>query len=700
MLKGVWDVGITTKFVLTLLLFALIPLSVHVYSLFQTAEVLKKEVGIQYQAVAEGIAEKITFHLAERIADAQLFSRNGMARDWEMWSQPGSHSIDFVHLLNAHVQASGMYSLIQVVNLEGKLIAVNDRDADGQPLQTEWLYGKNFRSAPWFSSFQSNPPNALLSQTSSKILSGQKIFVEPVIIDPDVQKLFPQESGLTIGLSVPLVFQGQVVGYGSHRMKFSTIEQIFQEAFQRLKKIGLPHAELTLADNKGRLLVEYTPNVHQTENVTHDLNNVLLKNLSLVDFGSIQSSTPGESGYTRHFHPGKQINQIIGYSRMSGRTEALGRSWVVLVQVPEEEAFSLVRNLTNHTLWVMLAGFLLIIPLGIFMSGKVISRLKPFWEVAAKASKGDLTNRVPVKSQDELGQMGLVFNNLLDQWSRMLLQTRSVAHSLSLASGQLSSVGRHVVQVSQSQVYQATQVAAAVEKMSSTAGDMDCHTQSLAATATCVNDSAVRGGEIVVSSLHGMESVSTRMQESANRIQDLGQRSQEIGDIIGVIEDIAEQTNLLALNAAIEAARAGDQGRGFAVVADEVHKLAERTGKATREITTVIESVQAGTHEAVRSMEAGTQEAQAGMVLAREAGIRLTEIVTGVQRVVDMIQHFAGSTKQQSEVSGQIFSNIQQVAQLSLNNESHAQGVATATNHFAALVAELQTSLSRFTLKG
>jgi ABC-type transporter Mla subunit MlaD len=87
------------------------------------------------------------------------------------------------------------------------------------------------------------------------------------------------------------------------------------------------------------------------------------------------------------------------------------------------------------------------------------------------------------------------------------------------------------------------------------------------------------------------------------------------------------------------------------------------------------------------------------MALATEAGNRLTEIVQGVQRVVDMIQHFAESTKQQSTVSGQISSSIQQVAQLSQDNESHIQGVATATKQFAALAEDLQTSLSRFTLK-
>jgi methyl-accepting chemotaxis protein len=700
MMKPVWNVGITTKLVWILVFFSLIPLSVQVYSLFQTADVLKEEVGVQYQKVAEGIAEKIHLHLAERYADAQTLSRARMPGHQALWSQPGGYSKDFVQMLNAYVQVSGMYSLIQVVDLEGHLIAVNDRDTEGRPLRTERLYEKNFRSAPWFLALQQYDRHATPTEPSNRYLN-REVFVESVMVDPDVKEVFPQDIGLTVGLSVPLFDHGEVVGYGSHRMKFSKIEHIFQDAYQHLKNSGFSHAELILQDGQGMTLVEYAPGVHQTEEVIHDLDNVLFKtNLAQMGLEAAQSAVQGKFGYARNFHPGKLADYVIGYSHMPDGAESLGVPWSVLVQVPEEEAFSHVRHLTNQTLLEMLAGLLVVVPIGMFMGRKVVGRLKPFWEVAEKASKGDLTHRVPVKTQDELGQMGLALNNLLDQLGRMLLQTRAVAQSLSQASAQLSSVGHQVVQASQSQVHQATQVAAAVEEMSSTAEDMARHTQALAATATGVNDSAVRGGEIVVSSIHGMESVSNRMQESAGRIQNLGQRSKEIGDIIGVIEDIAEQTNLLALNAAIEAARAGDQGRGFAVVADEVRKLAERTGKATKEIVMVIESVQTGTHEAVCSMEAGTQEAHTGMALVREAGIRLTEIVTGVQRVVDMIQHFAGSTKQQSEVSGQISSSIQQVAQLSQNNETQIQGVATATKRFTALAADLHTSLSRFTLKG
>ncbi len=694
------NIGITSKLVSILVFFSLIPLSVQVYSLYETAQVLEEEVGAQYQAVAEGLANTIQQSLEERYIDAQTMSRNRILRDRTLWYQPGNEANEIVQVLNEYVQTSGAYHLIQVVDREGQLIAVNDRDSQGQPIRTEGLYGESFRSRVWFQALQQNGMDSTSESPLSQTSAGTRVFVEDVAVDRDVKAIFPNESGLTVGMSVPLYDGEEVIGYWTQRMKYSLVERIVQQAYQRLKKVGFAGAELTLQNSQGFTILEYAPSVHQNDDVVHDLENILFRtNLAQLGLEAAQSAVQGQSGFLTNFHPGKQGMQVIGFSHLQEGKGFQGLHWSILVQIPEEEAFKQVGEKTNKTLLEMFLGLIAVIPIGLWMGRKVISRLKPFWEVAAKASGGDLTHRVPVTTQDELGQMGEAMNHLLDQLNGMLLQTQEVAHSLSQASGQLSDVGHQVVQVSRSQVNQAMQVAASVETMASTAEDMARNTQGLASAATKVNESAVRGGEIVSSSIQGMESVSNRIQESAGRIQALGQRSQEIGDIIGVIEDIAEQTNLLALNAAIEAARAGEQGRGFAVVADEVRKLAERTGKATKEITTVIESVQQGTTEAVHSMEAGTKEAHSGMALAREAGIRLTEIVKGVQRVVDMIQIFAESTQQQSQVSGELSSSIQQVAQLSQENEGHVQGVATATQHFAGLAADLQTSLNRFTLK-
>ncbi len=699
-LKFFRNIGITSKLVSILVFFSLIPLGVQVYSLFETVEVLEKEVGVQYQTAAEDVAHRLQDYLQERTVDAQIMSQSRTLRDRMYWYRSGGETNDLIQVLNEFVQISGSYYLVEVVDRDGQLIGVNDRDSQGRPIETEHLYEKTFHSAPWFQALQEGPRVLHSEAVDAKSFHRSVVFLEDVALDHDVQSIFPGETGLVVGLSIPLYDQGKVVGYWSQRMKFDAVERIVQQAYQAMKTAGFPGAEITLQNGQGFTILEYAPHVHQSANVVHDLENVLFRtNLAQLGLPAAQSAMRGNSGFSRDFHPGKQGVQVIGFSHLQEGKGFQGLHWSALVQVPEEEALKQIDDITQKTLFEMFLGLLIVIPIGIVMGRKVIGRLKPFWEVAAKAAQGDLTHRLPITTQDELGQMGGALNHLLDQLNGMLLQTKTVAHSLSQSSDQLSVVRHQVVQVSRSQLHQATQVAASVEEMALTAEDMANNTKSLALTATEVNESAIQGGEIVSSSVQGMESVSIRMQESASRIQSLGQRSQEIGDIIGVIEDIAEQTNLLALNAAIEAARAGDQGRGFAVVADEVRKLAERTGKATKEIVTVIESVQKGTNEAVDSMESGTQEVHSGMALAREAGIRLTEIVNGVQRVVEMIQRFAQSAQQQSDVSGQLSSSVQQVAQLSHENEGHVQGVATATQHFARLAAELQTSLSRFTLK-
>ena len=314
MIKQAWNVGITTKLVWILVFFSLIPLSVQVYSLFQTAEVLKEEVGVQYQAVAEGIAEKIRLQLIERYADAQILSRNRLSGSRGLGHQAGDYAGDFVDRLNVTVQASEMYSLIQVVDLEGHLIAVNDRDAEGRLLQTEWLYEKNYQSAPWFLALQQYDSSRTGREPSSKINIAQEVFIEGVTVDRDVKQLYPQESGLTVGLSVPLYDQGQVVGYGNLRMKFSKIEEFLREAYQTLKKAGFPHAELIIQDSQGMMLAEYAPSIHQTEDMVRDLDNVLLKkNLVQLELEAAQLAVQGKSGYARNYHPGKQANQVIGY---------------------------------------------------------------------------------------------------------------------------------------------------------------------------------------------------------------------------------------------------------------------------------------------------------------------------------------------------------------------------------------------------
>jgi methyl-accepting chemotaxis protein len=195
-----------------------------------------------------------------------------------------------------------------------------------------------------------------------------------------------------------------------------------------------------------------------------------------------------------------------------------------------------------------------------------------------------------------------------------------------------------------------------------------------------------------------MEAIANSVERVGGIIQALGQRSDQIGEIVEVIDEIADQTNLLALNAAIEAARAGEQGRGFAVVADEVRRLAERTGKATKEIANMIRAIQAEANGAVASMEAGQGEVKAGVELANQAGQALTEIVGVVERVTGQVQQIAAAAEQQSASSEEISSNVEAVATIGRQGLVAVQGTAQAAGELSQLAVQLQQVVSRFKL--
>ena len=195
-----------------------------------------------------------------------------------------------------------------------------------------------------------------------------------------------------------------------------------------------------------------------------------------------------------------------------------------------------------------------------------------------------------------------------------------------------------------------------------------------------------------------MDTTRKQIQDTSKRIKRLGESSQEIGDIVSVINDIADQTNILALNAAIQASMAGDAGRGFAVVADEVQRLAERSAVATKQIASLVKTIQTDTNEAVSSMEQTTAEVVKGAERAHAAGGALEEIETVSADLATLIRDISTAANHQTTTAGQVSRTMHVIQDISSQTLSGTNNTAHSIGELADLAVELRDSVSGFKL--
>ena len=327
----------------------------------------------------------------------------------------------------------------------------------------------------------------------------------------------------------------------------------------------------------------------------------------------------------------------------------------------------------------------------------LIDYMKNLAGAATQIAANNLTVQVEPKSEKDA--LGVAFKTMTNNLSNMIKELTDNATQLVSASTEIASSSEQMARGSSEQTSQTAQVSSAVEEMTATIVESSKNAGEASGMAREAASAATEGTKVVSQTIEGMNKIAKVVQDSANTIQALSKSSDQIGEIIGVIDDIADQTNLLALNAAIEAARAGEQGRGFAVVADEVRKLAERTTKATKEITDMIKGIQSDTKGAVVSMEQGIHEVDGGRQLADRAGESLNAILGFSQRVQDMIQQIASAAEQQSAASEQIARNVESIANVTKENAAGLEQSASAAEQLNRQAEGLQSMVSKFQVR-
>ncbi|GAD03213.1 methyl-accepting chemotaxis protein [Agarivorans albus] len=309
---------------------------------------------------------------------------------------------------------------------------------------------------------------------------------------------------------------------------------------------------------------------------------------------------------------------------------------------------------------------------------------------------GDLTQRLEVQRNDEIGELATSFNQFVDLLEGLIGNVNKFSAELNQSIAGIAQKSEQTTEVSKEQNQSVEMIATAVTQMAAAIREVANNANHAAEEINTVNSQTEQGQNVTKESVEHISLLSNTVQEAANVVENLSQDSDRIASVLDVIRGIAEQTNLLALNAAIEAARAGEQGRGFAVVADEVRSLASKTQQSTEDIQKMIEALQSGVTQAVDAINKGSTVAEGTVDLAGQTLEALNQILESTSKVSEVSVSTATSTEEQSHVTEDIDRNLTELADKTRINLENSSDSLAAAQLAIEKAEQLNQQLSRF----
>ncbi|WP_024605293.1 methyl-accepting chemotaxis protein [Pseudoalteromonas sp. TAE79] len=374
--------------------------------------------------------------------------------------------------------------------------------------------------------------------------------------------------------------------------------------------------------------------------------------------------------------------------------------WYVGLLIPTtmiDEPVNAAVTATTTAVIIILIIILAMILWATHMISKPITTLTHIMRDIA-SGEGDLTQKIDINSQDEVGQLANHMNTFIDKLHAMMLDTAAQAEQLSNAAAQLRSVSEKTNSEIQQEKQQVDSVSAAVTEMATTVLEISRNAQHTNNAAEEVQAITVEGASRSTQAQKVMTELALHIGEASKVVAGLEQESNNIGALVDVINSIADQTNLLALNAAIEAARAGEHGRGFAVVADEVRSLASRTQESTDDIRNMISRLQQIAQQASVMMQQGQDQTEGSVLQTKEVLSSLHNIAQSVTKVQDQSHQIATSTEEQTVVAEDINTSLSAINNLVNSTADHAHTLADEARDLSDLAAALNKTVNQFKL--
>ncbi|MBO1923667.1 methyl-accepting chemotaxis protein [Thiomicrorhabdus sp. 6S3-12] len=277
---------------------------------------------------------------------------------------------------------------------------------------------------------------------------------------------------------------------------------------------------------------------------------------------------------------------------------------------------------------------------------------------------GDLTQRLPIQSSDEIGALAKHFNQFISRIQVLLGEISTTVSQLENSSEHLQQITVSMKEGVEQQAKATSGLNQSMLEMTQQAQSVEDHSSNTTRATQQATQRVLEGGETVVESVQEMESLSSTMQQMIDSVTQLRKDGQSIGSVVNVIQEIAEQTNLLALNAAIEAARAGEHGRGFAVVADQVRSLAKRTQDSTSQIEEIVDKILKATESTVIVVGQGQDAVKNSMQTVTESKNTLQPVTLLMQDISQMSDQMLNAAHSQTQLAQQINNNIHEIHQV------------------------------------
>ena len=392
--------------------------------------------------------------------------------------------------------------------------------------------------------------------------------------------------------------------------------------------------------------------------------------------------------------------QLDGVDKLlfAHRIQVADKYWYYTLGLDTEIAYAGLSEARNSAIISTLAATLISVAL-VFTLLQIIYRpilvLKETI-TALSQGNGDLTQRLNVRSSDDLGQIADGVNRFIESLQTMMLEIKDATTALNGNVSKLKDQSEHNTVILNGHVQETEQVVTAIEEMNATAGSMASDISNVALLTDNANSAGRESIKTVTQAQETIAELVSDVDNSVESVSEMSSKTDGINSILNVIGGIADQTNLLALNAAIEAARAGEQGRGFAVVADEVRNLASRTKSSTDEIESALSSLLKGNQTVVDSMSVTKERCQKAAIGAGEVSISLDEMTGIVSEINNLSTQVATAAEEQSNVTHEVSKNMTAINEIVGELDNNGKQALAELNSIDDINQQLTEIISRF----